>query len=261
VLLQNATPSPAMPPSDLPPHRRAKKLGVRFLCVVAPAAYRAWMRLVRATSHWDDSAVRHLSARKDAGEGIVLVMLHQDVAIAPWFLRGLEVCGLASIGDAGDVIDAVMRSLGHRNVRGGSSARASRHRPLSALRELIRRGRERRGRGFVLAITPDGSTGPAGACKPGFALVALETGASVWVLKMHSSRALFAPTWDRTLVPLPFGRVRGHLEGPFQVAPRSNAAQLEAIRQEVEQALHRVHARAFAEGGQQPAPVLARFAD
>ncbi len=250
-----------MPPSDLPPHRRAKKLGVRLLCAVAPAAYRAWMRLVQATSHWDDSSVRELAAQKKGGEGIVLVMLHQDVAIAPWFLRGLGVCGLASIGDAGDVIDAVMRSLGHNNVRGGSSARASRHRPLAALRELIRRGRERRGRGFVLAITPDGSTGPAGACKPGFGLVALETGACVWVLKIHSSRALFAPTWDRTMVPLPFGRVRSYLEGPFHVAPGSGAAQLEAVRQQVEQALHHVHARAFDEGGQKPGPRLARFAD
>lgn len=251
--LLNEGDAPALPAS-----RRAKKAGVRLLARLAPVVYRAWMRAVAATSRVDESAAHELDRRRRGGERIVLLMLHQDVFVAPWFLRGLEVCGLASTGDAGDLIDAVMRSLGHCNVRGGSSGRESRHRPLVALRALIRHGRERADRGFVIAITPDGSIGPAGACKPGFGLVALETGASVWCIRIHASPALFVKSWDRTTIPLPFGRVWARMEGPFVVKPDSTAADLEALRVVAEDTLHRLHAAAFREGEQTTVPPLSR---
>jgi lysophospholipid acyltransferase (LPLAT)-like uncharacterized protein len=218
------------------------------------------MRAVAATSRVDESAARELDARRRRGERIVLLMLHQDVFVAPWFLRGLGVCGLASTGDAGDIIDAVMRSLGHTNVRGGTSGRESRRRTLGALRDMIRYGRSRMDEGFLIAITPDGSIGPAGACKPGFGLVALETRASVWCIKIHASPAILPDTWDRTTVPLPFGRVWARLEGPFEVPAGSDAVALERVRLEAESALHRLHERVFTEGGQKPVPVLSRHA-
>jgi len=229
---------------------------VRAVIGIAPSVYRAWMQVVAATSRVDESAARELDQRRRSGERIVLLMLHQDVFIAPWYLRDIGVCGLASTGDAGDIIDAVMRSLGHTNVRGGTSLRESRRRTLGALRDMIRYGRERAAEGFVIAITPDGSIGPAGACKPGFGLVALETGASVWCIKIHASPALLPRTWDRTVLALPFGRVWARMEGPFAVPADANAATLEEIRVAAEAALHRLHARVFVEGGQKPVPPL-----
>ncbi len=253
---QYGLPDPAA--QQLPASRRLKKTGVRLVVRLAPAFYRAWMRTVAATSQIDESAARELDERRRRGERIVLLMLHQDVFAAPWFLRGIGVCGLASTGDAGDIIDEVMRSLGHTNVRGGTSGRESRRRTLGALRDMIRYGRARMDEGFVIAITPDGSIGPAGACKPGFGLVALETRASVWCIKIHASRAVFPDTWDRTTIPLPFGRVWARMEGPFEVPPDADAAALERVRIEAETALHRLHQRVFAEGGQRAVPNLSR---
>lgn len=252
-------PLPGQPAAEaLPASRRLKKAGVRAVARIAPLVYRAWMRTVAATSRVDESAAHELDRRRRRGERIVLLMLHQDVFVAPWFLRGIGVCGLASTGDAGDIIDSVMQSLGHCNVRGGTSGRESRRRTLGALRAMIRYGRERAAEGFVIAITPDGSIGPAGACKPGFGLVALETGASVWCIKIHASPALMPKTWDRTVIALPFGQVWARMEGPFEVPADADAAALETLRLEAEAALHRLHARVFAEGGQEPAPPLSR---
>jgi lysophospholipid acyltransferase (LPLAT)-like uncharacterized protein len=250
-------PAPDASAASLPVSRRLKKAGVRLVVHAAPFVYRAWMRTVAATSQVDESAAREIDERRRRGERIVLLMLHQDVFLAPWFLRGIGVCGLASTGDAGDIIDEVMRSLGHTNVRGGTSGRESRRRTLGALRDMIRYGRARADEGFVIAITPDGSIGPAGACKPGFGLVALETRASVWCIKIHASPAVFPDTWDRTTIALPFGRVWARMEGPFEVAPDADAAALERLRVEAERALHRLHERVFTEGGQRPVPRLA----
>ena len=240
------------------PARRLKKAGVRIVVAIAPAVYRAWMRLVAATSRVDESAAHELDRHRRSGEGIILLMLHQDVFAAPWFLRGLGVCGLASTGDAGDIIDGVMRSLGHSNVRGGTSGRDSRRRTLSALRAMIRFGQQRSAEGFIIAITPDGSIGPAGACKPGFALVALETGASVWCIKIHAAPSVLLDTWDRTMIPLPFGRVWARMEGPIEIPSDADATALERVRLEAEASLHRLHAEVFSEQGRAPAPQLLR---
>jgi lysophospholipid acyltransferase (LPLAT)-like uncharacterized protein len=232
-------------------------MGVRAVMRMAPVIYRAWMRLIAATSLVDESAARELNDRRLRGERIVLLMLHQDVFVAPWFLRGLEVCGLASTGDAGDIIDSVMRSLGHSNVRGGTSGRESRRRTLGALRDMIRHGRAHAG-GFIIAITPDGSIGPAGACKPGFGLVALETGASVWCIKIHASPSILLKTWDRTTIPLPFSRVWARMEGPFEIPANADAAALEDVRERAESSIHRLHARVFEESSTTAAPPLSR---
>lgn len=239
-----------------PSSARKKKLGVRLLARLAPVVYRLWSELVWRTSAVDDRVTRDLAARAGRGERIVLVMLHQDVFAAPRFLAGARVCGLASTGDAGDVIDAVMRSLGHENVRGGSSEGSSRRRTLGALRDLIRFGNAREG--FVIAITPDGSKGPAGACKPGFALVALETRASVVCIHVHASRALFLPTWDRTMIPLPFSRIWAETRELGVIPNVADAAALEDVRVRAEAALAELHASAFATSGRRAVPALAR---
>lgn len=260
---QPARSSPSQSPRSSPPaparsSRPRKRLGVRVVVALAPVVYRLWMRAVGLAARVDYSATEELRQRVRRGERIVLLMLHQDVFVAPWFLRGVRVCGLASTGDAGDIISAVMESLGHCNVRGGSSGRQSRRRTLGALRDMIRYGRTHAEGGFVIAITPDGSIGPAGGCKPGFGLVALETGASVWCIKIHASPAIFPNTWDRTTIALPFsfGRLWARMEGPIVVPADADAAKLEEIRVAAEACLHRLHAEVFEQGGQEAVPRL-----
>ncbi|HYB99689.1 MAG TPA: DUF374 domain-containing protein [Candidatus Limnocylindrales bacterium] len=243
----------------LPAGRRRKKHVVAWLARRLPAVYIAYMRLVYATSRIDDSALEVLRERKRTHQATLLLLLHQDVFVAPYFLRGLQVCGLANVGDAGDFIAFAMDALGHSSVRGGSSSRDSRRRTLSAVRELVRFGRSRAEEGFVISITPDGSRGPAGACKAGFAFVALETGAAIYCMKIQAAPAWFLPTWDRTMVPLPFGRLWAEVSQAIVVEPGARAADLELVRARAEEELHRVHALAFARAGRRAVPELQRL--
>jgi len=52
--------------------------------------------------------------------------------------------------------------------------------------------------------------------------------------------------WDRTAINLPFGRAALVGEGPIFVDRAADAATLEAARQQVENELNRVTARAYA---------------
>lgn len=80
----------------------------------------------------------------------------------------------------------------------GSSSRGGAAGLLSMLRLL-------RGGDFVV-ITPDGPRGPAGEAAPGVAQLAGLANVPVLPCAAQTSRHWVLRTWDRMLVPMPFGR-------------------------------------------------------
>jgi hypothetical protein len=238
--------------------RRWKKAGIRALARVAPAFYMAYMRVVFATSRVVRIGMDEMVATARAGSNVALAVLHQDVVLSGMVFRDLGIVTVANVGDAGDIIAAVLVRCGFDVVRGGSSTRSSRRTPI--VRELLARIAERPGAGGTIwAVTPDGSRGPAGAVKPGVAFVAMKTASKVYCLKIHASRALYVRTWDRTAIPLPFGTITVELDGPVDFAARASRAALEALRRDVEQRLHELQARAFGRSGRRSVPELTRL--
>jgi lysophospholipid acyltransferase (LPLAT)-like uncharacterized protein len=213
---------------------------------------------VEATSTIHDESLARLDQELAGGARIVGAILHQDCVVAPWFFRARGFATLVNIGDAGDVASALLRRCAIEPVRGGSSTRASRYLPL-ALRDLIRWGRARAERGFVIAMMPDGSRGPAGGVKPGLMLLAAQTGADLWCAKVHARRAILAGSWDRTLIPLPFNEIWVDIAGPIPLAGAHSRQELETLRVEVEGRLHQLHHEAWARCWKPPNPVLTRW--
>lgn len=91
----------------------------------------------------------------------------------------------------------VMRHL-HCDTVDGSDY----HNPHKALREMITRLK----RGECLGITPDGPRGPQQRAKPGVAAAARLAAVPVIPIAYSSSRHIRLRSWDRTMLPLPFGR-------------------------------------------------------
>ncbi|MEL6267369.1 MAG: DUF374 domain-containing protein, partial [Pseudomonadota bacterium] len=60
--------------------------------------------------------------------------------------------------------------------------------------------------GSVVAITPDGPRGPRRVAQTGSAQLAIELGIPVFPVAFSARPAFAAGSWDRFLVPLPFGR-------------------------------------------------------
>jgi hypothetical protein len=60
--------------------------------------------------------------------------------------------------------------------------------------------------GDHIAITPDGPRGPRRVAAAGVAQLAALSGAPVLPCAAQTTRRWVAPTWDRMVVPLPFGR-------------------------------------------------------
>lgn len=248
-----------MAASRLSTGRRLKKLGVRLLTALIPGIYVAYMKLVVRTSRVTLEGLDEILERRERGDDVVVAILHQDVFLSPYVFRGLDMLSFSNVGDAGDLMSALLERCGFRMVRGGTSSRASRQTPV--VQEIVSRVRRRSdGRGEIVAVAPDGSRGPAGAINAGLVLFSMKLGADVYCARIQAKRALYLDTWDRTAIPLPFNELRLGLRGPFATKAKMTRVEMERSRQAIEDAFHELHREGFESFGQAPVPELSRQA-
>ena len=155
------------------------------------------------TTRWVLDGPEHLTP-VTAGQTMVAAFWHERLALMPmlWLtLRRRDPAQrahvLVSQHRDGRFIGAVMRRFGVDAVY-GSSRRGGAAGALTALPLLAR--------GEHLIITPDGPRGPRRVAAPGVAQIAGMAGVSVLPCAAQTSRRRMLRSWDRMVVPLPFGR-------------------------------------------------------
>lgn len=185
-------------------------LGVHTL----PYLYVFYMGLVWRTSRVDVDDFARGHEIVDEHNGVVSLSLHQDVMLMGYGVPklGFALHTLASVGDAGEIITRALGLCGCVVFRGGTASRASRRR-LGVLRSMIRHMRANDG--VIYGITVDGSKGPAYEMKEGGIAIARACSKPVVVSRIWSSRCIRLRSWDRTAIPLPFGRIDARLLGPY----------------------------------------------
>jgi lysophospholipid acyltransferase (LPLAT)-like uncharacterized protein len=243
--------------------RRAVKALRRFAMAVGvrtvPYLYVAYMWLVYRTSRVEELGFRPDHARAELGRG-VWALWHDEVFFVAWSFGKYRPDTLASQGDSGAIIARMLELCGFHVFRGGSST-AARRRSVEIVDAMIAHMNAHPG--VLYGITTDGSQGPVYRMKRGVITIAAATGAPLLVEKTWCRRYLQLPTWDRTLVPLPFNHIVHVYAGP--IWPPSGAAadpeQLAALHREVERLLCRVtaFARRRAEGAPPPREWIALF--
>jgi lysophospholipid acyltransferase (LPLAT)-like uncharacterized protein len=130
------------------------------------------------------------------------------------------------------VASRLLAGCGFHVLRGGSSRRASRRRPL-ALLALIRHAR--RHPRTLCAIAVDGSHGPHRALKRGGVALARALRRPIVLARVATRPALRLPTWDRIALPLPWSRIRLELRGPYALPDDATTrAGLERFRARLE---------------------------
>ena len=224
-----------------------------------PYVYLAYMWLVVRTSRVEELGYRPDLARANAGRGVYAIW-HDEVFFVAWSFGKYRPDTLASASDSGEVITRMLKLCGFRVFRGGSS-KGRRYRSTRGLMDTMAE-HMRETPGVLYGITTDGSLGPVYRMKPGVVVLAADGEAPVFVEKTWCRRYFRLPTWDRTLVPLPFNHIVHAYGGPLH-PPRDlwQPERFEAFRREVEGYLCRVSAfaRRRAEGRPPPAEWLALF--
>ena len=166
-----------------------------------------WMRFCFATIRWtheNQAAAEQVWAQ---GGGVLCVFWHSRIGLSPscWPLhRAQPAKALISLSADGEFIAKAVARQGFPAVRGSSANKDKADRAKGGS-QALRDGLTQLKVG-ALAITPDGPRGPANVMAEGTTLLAKLSGAPVLLIGMSCHPAIRLDSWDRAVLPLPFGK-------------------------------------------------------
>lgn len=167
----------------------------------------AWMRFCFATIRWTHVNESVAEAVWKQGGGVLCAFWHSRLALAPvcWpHGRAQPVKGLISLSPDGQFIARAMGLLGIPAIRGSSANKDKLDRAKGGS-QALRDGLKQLKVG-ALGLTPDGPRGPVRQMAEGLPLMARMSGAPVLFIGLSCNPAIRLNSWDRGLVPLPFGK-------------------------------------------------------
>ncbi|WP_457593344.1 lysophospholipid acyltransferase family protein [Hydrogenimonas sp.] len=145
---------------------------------------------------------------------VIVAFWHAELLLAPFIYKkvapGRRVDVMISEHFDGEIIARTMRFFGIGAIRGSSSKGAAK-----ALIQAIKRIKNREG---DVAITPDGPKGPRHTLSDGIIAMARKTGAPIVIFNYRPSKYKQAKSWDRFLIPLPFGTIDFFCSEPIYIS-------------------------------------------
>lgn len=160
----------------------------------------AYLAFVYRTTRWRVVGMPHVQAARAAHGNVVAAFWHENLPLMPELLRrageGAPAHVLVSRHRDGRFVGAVVERFGIAMVHASSSRGGA-----AGLLALLRLTRS----GALVVITPDGPRGPRRSAAPGVAQIAAMTGLPVLPCAGRISHGIGLRSWDRMVVPLPFG--------------------------------------------------------
>jgi len=166
-----------------------------------------WMRFCFATIRWTHRNEGVAERVWADGGGVLCAFWHSRIGLSPacWPLdRAQSAKALISLSPDGQFIARAVALQGIPAVRGSSANKDKADRAKGgsqALRDGLRQLKV-----GALAITPDGPRGPAREMAEGLPLLARLSKAPVLFIGLSCKPAIRLNSWDRAILPLPFGR-------------------------------------------------------
>lgn len=143
----------------------------------------------------------------------------------------------------GQLIAGTIKHFGIETIAGSSSKGGT-----EALRAILKVLKE----GNCIGITPDGPRGPRFKVSEGIVQIAKLSGLDILPASYGTTRRKVLNTWDRFIIPLPFGRGTLLWGNPIRLPERASKEDLEQVRQHVENELNRISTEADLLCGNQP---------
>ena len=176
-----------------------------------------YLNITLKTIRWRHEGRERAEAIWDAGGPVLVCFWHSRIPLSPacWPLgRAQEPRAVISLSPDGAFIAKAMARIGFPAIRGSSgkgSERAAAKGGATAFRDVLR---WMKGGGGV-AITPDGPRGPAEEMKEGPPMMARLSKAPVLLVGLASKPCIRLNSWDKAVIPLPFGRGVIVWDGPL----------------------------------------------
>ena len=164
-----------------------------------------YLKLALRTTRWTIDGLEYVLPHA-AGRPVVVAFWHEFLPLMPIFwpmsrrLPGAvrsDIYALVSRHRDGQLIGQILTFFGLRLMHGSSNKGGVP--ALHGLAKILQSGDH-------VVITPDGPRGPRRQAAPGVAQVAALSGAPVLPCAAQTTRRMIMGSWDRMVLPLPFGR-------------------------------------------------------
>jgi lysophospholipid acyltransferase (LPLAT)-like uncharacterized protein len=188
-----------------------------------------YIRLLHMTGRWRNDGADIADRLFAEGRPLILAFWHGRLLMMPCAWRHREQVHVLISGHRdGRLIAGAMSCFDIPTVtgstrRGGAGA-------VLKLSRILRRG-------GVVAITPDGPRGPRMRVSPGIIQLARLTGAAILPMTYAARPRRRLASWDRFVLPFPFGRGLYLWGAPLTVPADADDAAQEAARRALEEQL------------------------
>jgi len=216
----------------------------------------AYMVLIKYTTRWEVEHAERAEPIIAGGEGLIALTWHSRFLMlnSAWKRAYALPHVLISRSRDGAIVAQTCRFLGLRSIR-GSTKKAGSDRAkggAQASRDIVGAIE----RGGCIVITPDGPRGPRQRLSEGPLRLAKMTGAPILpCLFAVKSRKQF-DSWDRFVLPLPFGRGKIVWGSPVTVSADADEAEIERLRLSIETEMNQLLAGADRDLGHAPVAPL-----
>jgi lysophospholipid acyltransferase (LPLAT)-like uncharacterized protein len=206
-------------------------LWFRLVLFIVPRLVSAYFRLVDLTSRkiylnreYEDQVCKKRTFTASCFHGTMLYPVY--------YCQRYPGVVMVSRSWDGELIDRCLRRWNYDTTR-GSSSRAGKE----ALDELIEKVKERQ---YCSGLAVDAPRGPSRTVKIGTVMIAKGTGQPVVPLVSWATRQIRFGSWDRMILPLPFGTIVMAFGKPIEIPQGLSNEEYESLRNEVEIEMNRV---------------------
>lgn len=149
---------------------------------------------------------------KNTGKPIIYIFWHRHIFYNIFKFKGTNARPLISFSTDGEIVSQIAEEFGMNPVRGSSSK--------GGARAFLNMVNAIKSENSEIMITADGPKGPAREIKDGTIHIARKTGAALIPVSWYASRVkIFEKSWDKFMIPLPFGKIHFYYGDPVRVPP------------------------------------------
>jgi lysophospholipid acyltransferase (LPLAT)-like uncharacterized protein len=215
---------------DLSQYTRRKRLMIR----AADLLFYLLIKLIGGSTRFEVEGWEHWETASSDGRIPIYTFWHDHVFLATHFWQRRRIVVMTSQSFDGEYIARFIQRFGYGAARGSSTRGA-----VGAVVEMVKLMRV----GSPTAFTIDGPKGPRHVAKMGAVLLAKKTGHPILPFTITPRRYWAANSWDRFQVPMPFSRALVVIAPPIFVPADAGEDELNARRDELQQALDRINER------------------
>ena len=210
------------------------------------------IRFVNWTTRWERIGAQNYQNLLKDGTGVIATAWHGRLFMAVhWVPRGRRAVAMISRNDDGELIAALVRRFGVVAIRGSTYDRVK-GREKGGAEVFAEAVEELTQNNALMAITPDGPRGPRMHAQRGIAQLAIETRAPIQPIAFSVRRGKVLRSWDRFLLPRPFGSGVQIFGEPLWPPEQNDDATADAFLAQIEASLNTLTEQADRMCGREP---------